>query len=67
MNISLIYYECKIRQSNSLSFFFFYLDVAQSQINGAPNETQTHSCRFTSLACYHYSARGAHINFDVYD
>ena len=26
-------------------------DVAQGQMNGAPNETWTHSCRFTSLAC----------------
>ena len=26
-------------------------DVAQGQMNGAPDETWTHSCRFTSLAC----------------
>ena len=26
-------------------------DVAKSRINGAPNETQIHSCRFASLAC----------------
>ena len=26
-------------------------DVAQSQMNGAPNETRTHSCRLASLAC----------------
>ena len=26
-------------------------DVAQGRINGAPNETRTHSCRFASLAC----------------
>ena len=26
-------------------------DVAQGQMNGAPNETRTHSCRFASLAC----------------
>ena len=26
-------------------------DVAQGQMNGAPNETRTHSCRFTSLVC----------------
>ena len=26
-------------------------DVAQGRMNGAPNETQTHSCGFTSLAC----------------
>ena len=26
-------------------------DAAQSQMNGAPNETRTHSCRFTSQAC----------------
>ena len=28
-----------------------YFDLAQGQMNGAPNETQTHSCRFTSLTC----------------
>ena len=27
------------------------LDVAQGQMNGVPNETRTHSCRFASLAC----------------
>ena len=26
-------------------------DVAQDRMNGAPNETRTHSCRFASLAC----------------
>ena len=26
-------------------------DVAQGQMNGAPNETRTHSCRFASLTC----------------
>ena len=26
-------------------------DVAQGQMNGAPNETRTHLCRFASLAC----------------
>ena len=26
-------------------------NVAQGQMNGAPNETRTHSCRFASLAC----------------
>ena len=26
-------------------------DVAQGLMNGAPNETRTHSCRFASLAC----------------
>ena len=29
----------------------FYLDVAQGHMKGAPNETQTHSCRFASRAC----------------
>ena len=28
-----------------------YFDLAQGQMNGAPNETQTHSCRFASLTC----------------
>ena len=26
-------------------------DVAQGQMNGAPNENRTHSCRFASQAC----------------
>ena len=26
-------------------------DVAQGQMNGAPNETRTHSCRFASQVC----------------
>ena len=26
-------------------------DVAQGQMNGAPNKTRTHSCRFASQAC----------------
>ena len=28
-----------------------YFDVAQGRMNGAPNETRTHLCRFASLAC----------------
>ena len=26
-------------------------NVAQGRMNGAPNETRTHSCRFASQAC----------------
>ena len=26
-------------------------DAAQGRMNGAPNETRTHSCRFASQAC----------------
>ena len=29
----------------------FCFDVVQGQMNRAPNETQTHSFRFASLAC----------------
>ena len=28
-----------------------YFDLAQGQMNGAPNETRTHSCRFARLTC----------------
>ena len=28
-----------------------YFDVVQGRMNGAPNETRTHSCSFASLAC----------------
>ena len=34
--------------SNLLSFFF---DVTIGRMNRAPNETRTHSCRFTSQPC----------------
>ena len=27
-----------------------YFDLAQGQMNGAPNETRTHSCRFAPSA-----------------
>ena len=29
----------------------FCLDVAQGHMEGAPNETRTHLCRFASRAC----------------
>ena len=29
----------------------FCFDAAQGRMNGVPNETRTHSCRFASLAC----------------
>ena len=28
-----------------------YFDVAQGRMNGVPNESRTHSCRFASQAC----------------
>ena len=34
-------------------------NVAQGQMNGAPNENRTRSCRFASLTCNHYTTRGA--------
>ena len=39
---------CSIYSNLQSSFCF---DVAQGRMNGAPNETRTHSCRFASLAC----------------
>ena len=37
------------------TFYVIYkalrFDVAQGRMNGAPNETRTHSCRSASLAC----------------
>ena len=45
---------------NNVTFFLkhpvviyegLYFDLAQGQMNGAPNETRTHSCRFASLTC----------------
>ena len=37
----------------------FCLDVAQGRMNGAPNETRTHTYRFASQACkpLHYPRR----------
>ena len=60
--LSLLYNElwlqCKaIRRpdvKNSLGVVIYKalcFDVAQGRMNGAPNETRTHSCRFASLAC----------------
>ena len=31
-------------------YYTFCLDVADGRMNGVPNETRTHSCRFVSLA-----------------
>ena len=36
---------------NLVIYKALYFNVAQGRMNGAPNETQTHSCRFDSLAC----------------
>ena len=35
----------------ALNLLSFCLDVAQGHMKRAPNETQTHSCRFASQAC----------------
>ena len=47
--------KCKIYQSPSGIGYVIYkalcFDVAQGRMNGAPNETRTHSCRSASLAC----------------
>ena len=37
--------------STVVIYYAFCLDVAQGHMNGAPNETRTHPCRFASLAC----------------
>ena len=40
-----------ITQSSHLIYKAFSFDVAQGFMNGAPNENQTHLCRFAGLAC----------------
>ena len=47
---------CKITTtSDTYIYIVIYkalcFDVALGWMNGAPNETWTHSCRFASLAC----------------
>ena len=45
--------------THTLKYYYIYIviykalcfDVAQGRMNGAPNETRTHSYRFASLAC----------------
>ena len=47
-----IYIYIYISSSSSWQFTkLFCFDVAQGRLNGAPNETLTHSCRFASQAC----------------
>ena len=44
----------KLRSVGSLNAVIYEalcFDVAQGRMNRAPNETRTHSCRFTSQAC----------------
>ena len=47
---SLKYWMIQV-QKYVVIYWVFYLEVAQGRMNGAPNETWTHSCRFASLAC----------------
>ena len=39
------------RNWNIVIYKALCFDVVQGQMNGAPNETRTHSCRFARLAC----------------
>ena len=57
-----------LRRPDYLLFIIIYealcFDVAQRRMNGAPNETRTHSWRFTSQACeplHHWGARLLHL------
>ena len=44
-------YSKKHDEVNVAIYEALCFDVAQGQMNGAPNETRTHSCRFASLVC----------------
>ena len=41
----------QIVENKKLLTKFFFLDMTQSHMNGAPNETRTHLRRFANLAC----------------
>ena len=41
----------KIELLHVLIYKALCFDVGQGHMNGVPNETHTHSCRFASLAC----------------
>ena len=41
----------KVTVASVVIYEGLYFDLAQGQMNGAPNETRTHSCRFASLTC----------------
>ena len=43
----------KVNEGGDLVVIYegLYFDLTQGQMNGAPNETRTHSCRFASLTC----------------
>ena len=40
-------------------------DLAQGRMNGAPNESRTHSCRLLILLANHYTTRGARDGYVV--
>ena len=41
----------KSKKNGVVIYEDLYFDLAQGQMNEAPNETRTHSCRFASLTC----------------
>ena len=44
--------QCSLASSNYIVIYeALCFDIAQGRMNGAPNETRTHSCRFASQAC----------------
>ena len=42
---------CRVAETVIVIYEALYFDVAQGRLNGAPNETRTHSCRFASQSC----------------
>ena len=52
---NLVLFLVKYENTEEMMVYVIYkalcFDVAQGRMNGAPNETRTHSCRSASLAC----------------
>ena len=42
--------KCNLQNGNIVIYKALCFDVAQGRLNGASNETRTHSCRFASQA-----------------
>ena len=45
------HYETEMGCANVVIYKVFCLDVAHDQMNGVPDETQIHCCRFANQAC----------------
>ena len=49
--VNAMYMKLIRNEINIVIYKALCFDVAQGRMNGGPNETRTHSCRFASLVC----------------